>query len=231
MDVAIVVSLEPVTLAGGAELSRDDLIIALKCAPTLVAADGGGDGCLAAGELPVAVIGDMDSLSEAGASRLSDRIHKVSEQESTDFDKALRHVSAPLVLAVGFTGGRLDHELSVMTGLVHRADRACIVVGAETIAFLCPPRFEVDLPPGTPVSLFPMGPVRAPSRGLRWPTDGLDFAPGGRIGTSNEACGPVSITPDAPLMLVILPRAALPEAIRSLQAAPRWPAPSPARAG
>ena len=47
------------------------------------------------------------------------------------------------------------------------------------------------------------------SQGLRWPIDGLDFAPSGRIGTSNEVTGPVVLVFDGPGMLVITPREAL----------------------
>ena len=51
--------------------------------------------------------------------------------------------------------------------------------------------------------------VTGRSAGLRWPIEGLHLAPDGRIGTSNEALGPVHLEFDAPGMLVILPRAAL----------------------
>ena len=48
----------------------------------------------------------------------------------------------------------------------------------------------MELPAGTRVSLFPMAPVTGlPSEGLRWPLDGLAFAPDARVGTSNQALG------------------------------------------
>jgi glutamate-ammonia-ligase adenylyltransferase len=68
------------------------------------------------------------------------------------------------------------------------------------------------LPRGTRLSLFPMGPVQGDSEGLRWPLAGLDFAPDGMIGTSNEVSGAVRLRMHAPKMLVILP-------VRYLQAA------------
>ena len=61
-----------------------------------------------------------------------------------------------------------------------------------------------------------MGPVKGTSTGLRWPIDGLDFAPDGMIGTSNEVTGPLHLTCDAPRMLVILPVRYLPEALHGL---------------
>ncbi len=222
--MAIVQSGEAVTLLGGGALGADDLALALARAPRLVAADGGARHAAAAGQAPMAVIGDMDSLGDAAA-RFADRLHEIAEQDSTDFDKALRNIDAPLVLAVGFTGGRLDHELAVFHGLVARPERRCLLIGAESLVFLCPPRIGLDLAPGTPFSLFPMGEVGCVSQGLRWPTAGIDFAPARRVGTSNEVTGPVTLRCDAPLMLGLAPRAALDAVIAALLAAPRgWPA-------
>jgi thiamine pyrophosphokinase len=221
----IVHSSEPVTLVGGADLRRNDLNMALSFAPGLVAADGGADHLLRAGLQPQAVIGDMDSISDAARRAHAVVMHPVPEQLTTDFDKALRHIAAPLVIALGVTGGRFDHELAALHVLLRHPDRVCVVLGPDSLMVLCPPVLALNLPLRSVVSLFPMGPVRCASTGLRWPTDGLDFAPGSVIGTSNEAIGPVTLAPDAPLMLLILPADALAETVRALLAAPaRWPA-------
>lgn len=225
--MTIVSSDAPVTVVGGAGLDRSDLNTALRLAPTLVAVDGGADAVLIAGMTPVAVIGDMDSLGPIASARLADRLHRISEQESTDFDKALRHVTAPLVLALGVTGGRFDHELAMVHVLLCHPDRRCIAIGAQSITFLCPPDLSLDLAPGTVLSLFPMAPVGTRSKGLRWPTDGLRFAPDGRIGTSNEVTGPVRLTPDGPYMLVILPKDTLDVVVKALldrEACEQWSA-------
>ncbi|MCX7298975.1 MAG: thiamine diphosphokinase [Rhodobacterales bacterium] len=220
----IVTSSFPVTLVGGAVLRQGDLSTALAFAPILVAADGGAAAVLAAGMIPEAVIGDMDSLPDAAAVAFAGRLHRITEQETTDFDKTLRHVTAPLVVAIGVTGGRFDHELAVMHTLVRYAELPCVVLGAENIIFVCPPVFEVDLPAGSVFSLFPMGPVHVASEGLRWPTTGLDFAPQTLIGTSNEVTGPVRLTADGPEMLVILPRVALGAVVLALTGSmSHWP--------
>jgi thiamine pyrophosphokinase len=173
---------------------------------------------LAVDIVPDAVIGDLDSLDPDSLARLpADRLHRIAEQDSTDFDKALRHIDAPLVLAVGFTGARLDHELAVYNALVRLADRRAIVVGEHDICFHAPPALCLDLPLGTRVSLFPMASVTGRSTGLRWPIEGLRFAPDGRVGTSNiVSAAPVTLAMDAPGTLVILPRAMLRAAIRAL---------------
>ena len=214
-----------ITLLGGGSLNSNDLTESLALAPRLVAVDGGGDAALSYGHEPEAVIGDMDSLSDKGRAALAGRIHQLDEQDTTDFDKALRSIAAPLVLAAGMTGGRFDHDLAALNVLVRRPDRRCILIGSESVMALMPPRIDLDLAAGTLVSLFPMGPVQASGTGLRWALDGIAFTPAGRIGTSNEATGPVSITVTRPLMLLILPRDTLPTLVAALSdpSAPDWP--------
>jgi len=213
----IVHSSVPVTLVGGGEASAADLEEALSLAPCLVAADSGAALALETGRMPQAVIGDMDSLAEAARARVPpERLHPIAEQDTTDFHKALRSILAPLVLGVGFLGRRVDHQLANFNVLVQAA-RPCLLVGARDVVFAAPPGgLELDLAPGTRVSLFPMALVTGRSQGLSWPIAGLGFAPAGRVGTSNRADGPVRLEFDAPGMLVILPRSALQPAVRAL---------------
>ena len=217
MSEKIVTSGEMVTLLGGGRIAPDDIALARGLAPVAVAADGGAAHALAAGWMPRAVIGDFDSISdEVRAAIPADRLHVIAEQESTDFDKCLRSISAPLVLGLGFLGTRLDHELAALGALSRPGRPPCILMGGHDIAFLCPPGLDLDLPQGTRVSLFPLGPVTGRSTGLEWPIDGIDFAADGRVGTSNRVSGPVRLEIDAPRMLAILPRDALEAAIRAL---------------
>lgn len=225
--MTIVSKTSPVTLVGGSKLSEADLTIGLSLAPTLVAIDGGANRLLSANLRPAAVIGDLDSIDAAARAAFADVLHLISEQTSTDFDKALRHIDSPLILALGVLGGRLDHELAALNSLVVHPDRPCIALGEENIVFVCPPQIALPLIPGTAVSLYPMGPVGLRSTGLAWPTDHLTFDPSARIGTSNAATGPVRLWASAPVMLVILPRDALETAAQALLALPRdakWPA-------
>jgi thiamine pyrophosphokinase len=120
------------------------------------------------------------------------------------------------VLAVGFTGARLDHELAVFHSLVARPGHSCIVLGERDIVFHAPPRLRMDLAAGTRVSLFPMAAVTGRSSGLRWPIDGLAFHPAKRIGTSNEATGGGRDRDGRPGLLVILPRSELDAAVAAL---------------
>ena len=213
MNDQIVQSTSGVTLAGGAGFSVKLLELARSWAPRVVAADGGADRLLRLGVEPEAVIGDLDSISNAAQVRLAGRLFPIREQVTTDFDKALRSVQAPFVLGIGFSGARLDHGLAVLNGLVRHADRRCLLLSGQDVVFLAPREMALTLPLGSRLSLFPMGEVEGTSEGLRWPLDGLRFAPGGLIGTSNQVVGPVRLRFNADRMLVILPRSAMAAAL------------------
>ena len=206
-------------LLGGGAVAEADVHAALTIAPRLVAADGGGDRALAMGLLPDAVIGDMDSLSPEGRARLGDRVHEIAEQDSTDFGKCLMHVAADFYLGLGFTGMRLDHTLATLAYVAARPDLRVILFAEEEVIFRAPTRLALDLPVGSRFSLFPFGTVTGRSTGLRWPIEGITFTPSGRVGTSNEVSGPVTLEISGP-MLVMLPREALPAVMDALLLGP-----------
>ncbi|MGL4321362.1 MAG: thiamine diphosphokinase [Paracoccaceae bacterium] len=214
MNQTIVQSPEGITLVGGGPVSKADLLQAMALAPVVVAVDGGADRCLRHGVMPEAVIGDFDSISgKARGMIAADRLHVIAEQDSTDFDKALRSVKARFVLALGFAGGRIDHELAVLSTLV-RHSAPCVLVGPQDVVFHAGKGCKLQMQAGARLSLFPMARVRGQSRGLEWPIAGLEMAPDGQTGTSNRVVeGAVELVFDAPGMLVILPRRYLGEAI------------------
>lgn len=210
---------ENVTLLGGGELAPRTVSELLTLAPNLVACDGAAAVALAMGHRPARVVGDLDSLDDTTRAALDPAtVFEIAEQDSTDFDKALRTTEAPLILGAGFTGGRLDHELACYNALVRRADKRCILVGGADICFHAPGKLELGLDPGTRVSLFPMAAVRVAARGFEWSFERLDLAPWGKVGTSNRAVAErVEIVPEGPGLLVILPRAALRAAMAALR--------------
>lgn len=210
MDQVIVDTLQGVTLAGGGPFGKAALARALRFAPVIVGADGGADRLLRLNAVPQAVIGDLDSITAATRAQLADRLFPIGEQETTDFDKALRSIKAPFVLGLGFAGARLDHGLAVLNALVRQPDRRCLILGPKDVTFLAPRDLTLTLRVGTRLSLFPMGAVTGQSSGLRWPIAGLNFAPDGVIGTSNEVVAPrVQLHFDTDKMLIILPLACL----------------------
>lgn len=205
---------------GGAPFAAATLAAAIRHAPRLVAADGGADALRAAGLVPDLVVGDLDSISPAARAAFADRILHVAEQDSTDFEKAMRASPAPFTIAVGFLGARIDHALACLSAMAR--DRvACVLLSEADCVFVSPPVLALDLARGTRVSLWPMGPATGRSAGLRWPIDGIAMAPDGRVGTSNAAEGPIHVRFDGGPVAVILPASALPAALAAVTAAPR----------
>lgn len=167
--------------------------------------------------MPQFVIGDLDSVDPETLSRIPvDRQIRIEEQDTTDFDKCLALVDAPLILGVGFLGRRLDHQLAAFNTLVRHPQRAILLVGKHDLCFHLPPDLTLNLALDSRLSLFPLMPVTGRSSGLRWPIDGIAFAPDGRIGTSNIVNREtISLTMDCPGMLAIMPRAALVQVVRA----------------
>ncbi len=227
LNPPIVHELEPVACIGGGSLVNADLKDALSLCSTVVAVDGGLMAAQAHGCDISAVVGDMDSVTEAALATVPPAlVHKIEEQDSTDFEKALSRIAAPVVVAVGFTGGRLDHQLAVLHGMMRYPERPCVLLGGSECTFLLPRALTLDLGQGDVVSLFPLASVACRSTGLRWEIDGLDFAPGRVIGTSNEAMGQVHLEAFAPAMIATVPRAAFSRvvaALAALEADARWP--------
>lgn len=216
MNRVIVESSAGVTLVGGGPVSASLFRMAVQRAPRVVAADSGADRCLRLGARPEAVIGDMDSISDRARAEMGAVLHPIPEQDSTDFDKALRSIRAPFVLAVGFMGARADHELAAFNVLVRRPE-LCVMLGPEDVVFHCPPSFEISLVPGDRFSLFPMAPVTGRSEGLDWPIDGLDLHPAGRTSTSNRVgARRVGVELSGPGVLAMVPRRRLDRVLQAL---------------
>ncbi len=209
---------DKVTLLGGGELRPETVSELLTLAPNLVACDGAAARALALGQVPRRVIGDLDSLDPATRAALDPAtVFEIAEQDSTDFEKALRTTEAPLILGAGFMGRRLDHELACYNAMVRHPEKRCILVGESDICFHAGGRLRLALPLGTRVSLFPMAAVEVSATGLEWPLDRRRLAPWGQVGTSNRAvAAQIDIDPSGPGLLVILPRAALGAAMAAL---------------
>lgn len=222
----IVFSSEPVTLIGGGDGKISQLLEARTLAPVCVAADAGAELARQAGVTVEAVIGDLDSVTPQTLSLIPpDRQIRISEQETTDFDKALRYIDAPLVVGVGFLGGRMDHQLAALHTLARHAHRPCVLVGETEIMLIAPPYFEVPTEKGDVVSLFPLARVTGRSEGLEWPIAGIAFDPLAKIGTSNRAIGPLTLEMSGPHAILILPRKLIQPVVQALvrSDAAGWP--------
>lgn len=192
----------PVAVLGAVEPTSAHLRNLLISDVPLICADGGGNIALEFGLKPDYIIGDMDSFSKP----FDGEVVHLSEQETTDFEKCLYTVEAPFYICYGFLGGRLDHELAVLSVLVRYPEKRIVVAGERDICFCCPDYIELDLPIDTRVSIFPMSEVKMRSSGLQWPLDGLDLFPVSRIATSNRVSEPrVTLSVERGKTIVILP--------------------------
>ena len=211
MASLIVQTSEKVTLIGAGPVKTGTLKDALTLAPYCIAVDGGTEMARKYGIQPEHVLGDLDSILQSTKRALDPtRTHHFSEQDTTDFDKALRSIRCPLIIGVGFLGGRLDHTVANASTLLKYADRNVILLSKREVMFHLPPEIKVDLAPGSRISVIPLRDVRARSTGLEWPLDAHFFAPGGMLGTSNRVTdGTVRIETLGEGLIAVAPRQAL----------------------
>jgi thiamine pyrophosphokinase len=213
----IVHNAQSVTLLGDGAARETDLLAALEIAPVLICADGGGNRAMRWGHCPCAIVGDLDSANLKLAANKDILVFEVADQSTTDFEKCLDIVPQKLVLAVGFLGKRVDHQLAAFNALSKYRGQPIILIGKKDVIFRVPDYFDMNVGAGSRVSLFPMSQVLARSSGLKWALDGLDFAPNGQTGCSNAALGgQLSIRIDQGDMLGVLPRALLPNLVAAL---------------
>mgnify|MGYP003890520847 FL=1 len=166
----IVHSIDPVVMVGGADLGPEEFNILQKEVATFIGVDGGADHLLAHGIIPSAVIGDLDSISDAARTAFANLLHHISEQDTVDFEKALTNISAPLIYALGFAGGRLDHTLAVLHVMGRHLETPVILLSADDASAIVPAQgILLHLSIGTRVSLMPLADARVDATGLKWP--------------------------------------------------------------
>ena len=181
----IVESVQNLTVLGNGALNVDDLLMALDFAPRLFCADGGGNRALELGFTPEKVIGDLDSVDREALAAAGVGTYFVDDQDTTDFEKCIALLQAPMIIAVGFMGQRLDHQLAALNALAKFPQQPVALIDTVDICFLCPSELRLNLPKDTRFSLFPLVQGECNSSGLTWPLDGLNLSPMGRIATSN----------------------------------------------
>jgi thiamine pyrophosphokinase len=195
-------------IVGGGAVDPALLIELAARGVALVGADGGADAIGDAGLVPAAIIGDLDSLRDRAAWEKRSRVIHMPDQITTDFQKAIRATTAPVTLALGMTGKRLDHTLAALSAVLQYAPtRRLLLVDEVDVALAVVGPIGFEAAPRERVSIHPLLPIRfSHSTGLYYPMDGLLLEPGGLIGTSNEGVGgPVEVVPDdeTPWLLIL----------------------------
>ncbi|HPI73972.1 MAG TPA: thiamine diphosphokinase [bacterium] len=160
--------------------------------PLLVAADGGAERLTAHGLTPHVVIGDLDSFSSVDALCLSGaRIIRITDQETTDLEKALDYLlkwGCSRVTVLAATGLRSDHTLANFSILL-KYHRRMDIRFRDAFSEISVVERECTLviATGTTVSLIPMEPcIGVTTTGLRWNLRQATLAPGVRESISNR---------------------------------------------
>lgn len=192
MNAPIVDDPNAIALIGGAELASQHLNILQTLTETFVAADSGADHLLAARITPRAVIGDFDSLSVQSRLEFAPYLIHVAEQDTTDLEKTLSRLKAPVLIGAGFLGGRLDHSFAALNALARYATSPLILLSESECCFRAPETpWEITLPVGTGFAVLPMSDVVASTQGLVWDMDEMALSPVGRVSSSNVTAAPV----------------------------------------
>jgi thiamine pyrophosphokinase len=189
-----------------------------ECVDTVIAADGGGAACLAAGVHPNVVVGDLDSLSKADEELLRQTgarfVIVPAEKDVTDLDLALdeaQRVGSTDLWLTGVFGGRLDHTLAAAGSLARHAALRPHVVEPDAHAWVLAPTGRPCVAlvgSGSTVSLFALdGPATVTCLGLKYPLFGEELAPLDSRGLSNVIVGErasVEVTRGRLLVLSVL---------------------------
>lgn len=170
----------------GGSPDADALLVATLAASIdrVVAADGGASLCDAAGVVPDAIVGDMDSVTRELLDSLSAEGANVArsnaDKDVTDLSLAVDHarsLGATEVLFTGILGGRLDHTLAALDVVMRSCDLIPSIreKGQRGWAISARgPRERLQLSgKGATVSVFAWHPrTRVVTVGLKWGLDG-----------------------------------------------------------
>jgi thiamine pyrophosphokinase len=185
-----------VVVTGSAALAPA-AVAALPDGAVVIAADGALDRALEAGLHPAGLVGDLDSVSEAGLAwavehATIDRHDPDKDRTDTELALALAVDLNPDRLTLVGAGTRLDHTLGALGALGHPtltsiprieawwADQHLFVVHG-------PGRLALQLPEGTTISLLAMhgACTGVGIDGVRWPLHDTVLAPMVGHGISN----------------------------------------------
>jgi thiamine pyrophosphokinase len=159
--------------------------------PVFVCADGGANTAVRYKLKPVAVVGDMDSVSARALRSLRKaEIHKVSDDNSTDLEKSLAWLierGSRIITVAGATGGRLDHFIGNLSAMVKFSAKATIRFVDDSGEWIYVGRSKnLNLPVGATVSLIPLSHCDGiVTKGLRWNLNFESLELGVRDATSN----------------------------------------------
>ena len=191
---------------------------ALAAVEVVIAADSGWDLAVSLGLSVDVIVGDLDSISEAGlaaaeaAEVVIDR-HPV-DKESTDLELALAAAlggEIDHIVVIGGEGGRFDHLVGNVSVLASPRFAAVAIEAwiGDAYVTVVRDRWTAAVRPCATISILPwQGPAALSVSGVRWPLRHEVLVAGTSRGISNEADAAgaaVEIEVDDGVVMVLIP--------------------------
>ncbi|MEY2974761.1 MAG: putative thiamine pyrophosphokinae [Actinomycetota bacterium] len=206
-----------VVVVTGAEPLTAEALSLLPADATVIAADSGLDHALDAGLRPSELVGDLDSVSDAGRTWAGDHctIHPhPTDKDATDTELALARAAdhdPDRIILVSGGGDRLDHTLAVLGALggigLTSVPEVEAVWGRQRMRVVHGPgRVRLPLRVGSTVSLLSLhGPAEGVSiNGTRWELEAETLDPLAGRGVSNEVVSsPIEVRLTTGILCVI----------------------------
>lgn len=184
----------------------------------VVAADSGYDLARTLGLRVDCVVGDLDSISAEGLDHARSQgiriVEYPADKDRTDLELAIDEcvdAGTDRLVVIGGRGGRLDHQLAVVSTLAQlsRPPQTPMSIEAwmgESVLFVVDDRWEGSVAAGATVSLLAWnGTPRVTASGVRWPLDDEILEVGEGRGVSNVALGgPLRTEVDGGTVLLIV---------------------------
>ena len=160
----------------------------------LFCADGGANSAIKLGLVPDAIVGDLDSISDAALKEFKSvsKIIRLKRQNDTDIEKCLKYAISKKfdeALLVGATGNRLDHTFCNLGIVIKFFPQIKISLIAEN-SFLkaYTGRVELKTIPSETISLYGISSkTKITSTGLKYELKNITLPFGKRESTSNIA--------------------------------------------
>ncbi|MGC6517767.1 MAG: thiamine diphosphokinase [Candidatus Puniceispirillaceae bacterium] len=147
------------------------------------------------------VIGDMDSYNPPDDESLENPpvCLRMAEQDSNDFEKAVRHFEAPIMIGFGLFGKRFDHSFANLHVMAKfQNNKAIIAVTNDEIITTHKGACDLGAEKGGLIAILPLQSISfMRSDGLAYPLDGLTLACGEMVSSSNQALSSeISLVPE-----------------------------------
>lgn len=165
----------------------------------IVAVDGGAEVCRLAHVIPTLYVGDKDSISQEALDYIElmqvERIELQRQKDVSDFSSALSWLlqqGVRSVEALGFVGGRLDHQLAVLGEMLHQKIDGVffdekLTLWAATQSGRLPKKVVVSKAEYENFSVFALiAPACVSVDGAVWPLEKCVLKPCVSLGLSNE---------------------------------------------